>query len=103
MNVILQVTANFPPFRVASEPGSKFRNPCEIPRTDPVSKRLCHSVGILGRPDLALVGGREDQVQSDMEAPAFEGFPFALVQPDPTRRGTAVNVKRKSVAHPIAE
>ncbi len=74
-------------------PFLEFGDALKIRLADAVLENFLQRLRVLGRTEIALVGGGADEIQIQVQAALFEGLPFAFVQPDAAGGGAAINEK----------
>ena len=102
LDVVEEVAADVAAFGVVGEPRGELGDFGEIGGADALEEGVGKLLGVFGGADLAFVRFGEDEVERDVEAFAFERFPFSLVEPDPASHGTVFDLEGQAVADPVA-
>ena len=100
--MVQEVAANVGAFGVGKEPIFEGDDAGEIGAANPVAEGLLHFLLIFSGANLKLEAGGGDEVEFGVEVFAFQGFPFAAVEPDAAGGGTEINFKFEAVPDFVA-
>jgi len=103
IQLIHEIAADVAGFGVAGEPVGEVVYFGEVFGADAVAECVREFLSVNGGANLALVAGGADEMKGDVQSFAFEGFPFAFLQPDAAGCRAARDMKWQAVAHSITK